>query len=315
MLTTDVDQTRARLQTCTTAAASVAKHAQATITTIPAMPNPPDWFVPVAADLKRAQDHARDWLRRLCPAVSRTMPEGLASFNEAFQSATGDILDVLDSTDAGDSLTPGQRTQVDSALADLTTAVTARAQAATALLTDVKAYFTTINGDQDQLQKDLATVSAKFADSGKWIQELNAVFDESFLDDNVLGPCTVIVNVKLAISAQLGETGADPTFNTLVIAKAILQNQIANFTGAQQALADILDTWTTYKAKVDAVVSDLNDAKNDSGYVAILTQLDLQTAQRQWQELADFVSGGPTTTTQINTTFLQEADHGITTGN
>ena len=314
MLTMDVDQTRARLQTCTAAATTVAKHAQATVTTIPRIPNPPGWFQPIAADLKAAQDHAKDWLRRLCPAISRGMPDGLQGFNDAFQTATGDVLDVLDSVGEGDALTDGQRAQVDAALSDLTAALTSREQAVTTLLADVKTYFTTINGDQDKLQADLGVVSAQFADSGKWIEQLDTVFTASFLDDNVLGPCTVIVSVNVDVTLRLGQTGADPTFNTLVIAKAILRSQIGNFTEAQQALGDILDTWTTYRLKIGAVVSDLKDASADDQYLAILSRLDLKTAQRQWQQLADFAAAANPTNPN-DTTSLQEANHGITTRN
>jgi hypothetical protein len=315
MLTMDVDQTSARLQTCTATATTVSKHAQATVTAVPRIPNPPGWFRPVAADLKAAQDHAKDWLRRLCPAINGGMLRGLGNFNDAFQAATGGILDVLDSVDGGDALTAGQRTQVESALSDLTAALTSREQAVTALLADVKTYFTTIDGDQDKLQADLGIVSAQFVDSGKWIEQLDTVFSASFLDGNVLGPCTLIVNINMDVTMRLGQTGADPTFNTLVIAKAILENQIGNFTEAQQALGDILDTWTTYRLKVDAVVSDLKDASNDDQYLAILTQLDLKTAQRQWQQLADFTSAGANPINQNDTTSLQEANHGITARN
>jgi hypothetical protein len=314
MLTMDVDQTRARLQTCTAAATTVTKHAQATITAVPRIPNPPDWFGPVAADLKAAQDHAKDWVRRLCPAVNGGIPAGLNDFNDAFQTATGDVLDVLDSAGDGDALTDAQRTQVESALSDLTAALTSREQAVTALLGDVKTYFTTINGDQDKLQADLGMVSAQFADSGKWIQQLDTVFSATFLDGNVLGPCTVIANINVDVTLRLGETGADPAFNTLVIAKAILQNQIGNFAEAQRALGDILDTWTTYRLKIAAVVSDLKDASTDDQYVAILSRLDLKTAQRQWQQLADFAAGA-NPINQNDTSSLQEANHGITTRN
>ena len=290
MLTPDVEQTKAALNATNAAATSVTENAQAVVTAVPKIPNAPDWFAPIQNDLITAQGNANDWLQRICPALNG-VPNGIVNFNDTFQTDSGQILDVIQETaDGGNPLTQDQRTTVESSLQDLSTQLDNQAQAIAALETDTKNYFTNINQDQDRLQNDLGTVSEKFAESQVWIQKLQAAMSETFLDSNVLGPCTVIVNIDMNLSFQLGNIGSDPTLNTLVIAKAILQNQINNYQTSQQAVQAILDLWTTLKSKNDAVLSDLKDARQDDQYIAILTKLDLETAQDQWQQLSDFAS-------------------------
>ena len=291
MLSTDVDQTKARVQASMAAATAVTQNAQATVTVVPILTDPPDWFVPIQNDLLKSQDHSNDWLNRICPAVNGGIPAQLVTFNHAFQSSSSPILDVLNAAGAGASLTADQRGTVDTALAALSGAVAAQEQSVLSLLATIKSYFVTLAGDQDALQADLGIVTQQFADSHVWIQEMSAAMGETFLESNVLGPCMAIVQIDEHVQLQLGGIGTDPTLNALVLAKAILQNQAANDGTTLQAVQAVLDSWTTLKVKFEAVIADLKDAASDDRYLAVLTQLDLATARTQWQQLADFANG------------------------
>ncbi|MGD8688371.1 MAG: HBL/NHE enterotoxin family protein [Gammaproteobacteria bacterium] len=55
---------------------------------------------------------------------------------------------------------------------------------------------------------------------------------------------------------------------------------------AVKAVQTILDTWGTLKAKIEAVVADLEDSKKHIG--DILSLVDLDTAKQQWTQLTDF---------------------------
>lgn len=291
MLNPDVSKTQAALQANANAAASLTNYAQATITAVPRVPNPPGWFAPMQADLATAQGHAQGWLQNICPAVTGGVPQSVVDFNGTFQSKSQQILDIQAAIDSGGGQpTALQRSMVSTLLADLSQAFARRSAAVTALQGDIKSYSTNVKNDQDALQADLATVSNRFVSGHTWVQQLTAAIGENFLDTQVLGPCTSIVQIDINVSLQVGGVPADPTLILLVFAKSILENQIDNSQAAQQAIQAVLDAWTTLKVKADAVAADLKDAE-DSEYLAVLSQIDLETAQTQWQQLSDFASG------------------------
>jgi predicted nucleic acid-binding Zn-ribbon protein len=55
---------------------------------------------------------------------------------------------------------------------------------------------------------------------------------------------------------------------------------------AAQAVQIILDTWGTLKVKLEAVINDLESSEEEIGN--IMSKVDLQTAQAQWNQLQDF---------------------------
>lgn len=57
---------------------------------------------------------------------------------------------------------------------------------------------------------------------------------------------------------------------------------------AMDSVQVILDTWATLQVKLQAVVTDLNDAEKQIGN--IMSLVDLQTAQTQWGQLQDFAN-------------------------
>ncbi len=290
MLTPDLETTKKNLNNNAGAASEVTKYAQATISAVPKLQNPPDWFVPIQGHLATAQGHAKNWLRNICPSVTANVPQGIVDFNASFQSKSNGILAILQEIQsAGGQPSEQQRTNVAALFGDLTTAIAGQETALGSLQQQIKAYSTEIKADQDTLADDLGTVSARFVNAQVWIQQLNAAIGEHFLDGSVLGPCIAIVEIDMNVSFKVGGVGSDPSLVTLVFAKAILENQTGNSQAAQQALQSVLDTWTTLKVKNEAVISDLKDAE-DAQYINVLAQVDLETAQAQWQQLADFAS-------------------------
>jgi hypothetical protein len=289
MLTPDVTQTEGYLRSSVSAASTVTNYAQAAITAVPTIPNPPDWFVPIQNDLTTAQGHANNWLQQICAAVTANVPGGIIDFNEKFQSKSQQILDIQQAVEGEGQPTAQQRQNVGSLLKDLSTAIVEQKSAIDSLQKSIKTYFGQVQGDQNNLGADLGTVSERFVRGHVWVEQLTAAIGEGFLDSSMLGPCIAIVEININVSLKIGGVGADPTLITLIFAKAILDNQISNSQVTQQAIQNVLDTWTTLKVKNEAVISDLKDAQ-DSQYVEILSQVDLETGQTQWQQLADFAT-------------------------
>lgn len=290
MLTPEIDGTKKSLQSNASAATTVTDYAQATVTAVPEVAAPPDWFEPMQNDLAISKEHAQSWLKKICPAITKGIPQGVIDFNQTFQTMSQQILDLQQAIEnGGGKPTADQRSSVDSLLVDLSTRFGSQADTVASLQTDLKTYSAQIKTDQDKLSSDLGAVSQRFTSGHTWIQELTEAIGDSFLDSQVLGPCIAIVNIKMDITLKVGGVEADPTLITLIFAKAILENQIGNSQTSQQAVQDILDVWATLKVKADAVASDLKDAK-DSEYTNVLSQIDLETARTQWQQLSDFAT-------------------------
>lgn len=290
MLAPDPSTTEQALQSNAAAATAATNYAQATLTAVPPIRNAPDWFAPIQSDLTTAQTHARQWLITICPGVTGRVPQGIVDFAAVFRAKSASLLQIQQAIfSAGGSPTAEQRANVDTLLGGLSSAIATQQSAVALLQSQIAAYSTAIKSDQDALANDLGNVSARFASGGNWVQQLTATIGESFLQTTALGPCTAIVQIDMNISLQIGGIMADPTVIALVFAKAILENQLANAPLAEQAVQAMVDTWGTVKAKADAVAADLHDAQ-DSAYLAILSQIDLETAATQWQQLADYAS-------------------------
>ncbi len=291
MLSPDLEVTKQYLRTNDSAASTATKYAQATISSVPTLKNPPDWFAPIQSHLTVSQNHAKNWLREICPNVTNSVPQGIVDFSSSFQNTSGQMLNILQEIQSsGGQPSSQQRIAVSALFNDLNTIINKQETVLDSLQGEIKAYSANIKTDQDDLAEDLGIISAKFANSQIWIQQLTAAISENFLDCTALGPCAAIVEIDMNISLKVEGIGSDPSLITLVFAKAILENQTGNSQMAQQAVQSVLDTWTTLKAKNEAVISDFNDAQ-DSQYINILIQVDLETAQTQWQQLADFASG------------------------
>ena len=288
MLIPDLDKTKAYLKSSASAASTVTNYAQATVTAVPQLEDPPAWFAPIQNNLTAAQGHAQNWLEKICPAVTADVPQGIINFNDTFQSKSEQILEVLQAIENdGGQPTAQQRATIDALFGDLAIAISDQEKTVGSMQTSIKAYSSDVKTDQDRLASDLGAVSERFVNGHAWVQQMTAAIGDTFLDCNVLGPCIAIAEINLNISVKVGGIGSDPSLITLVFAKAILENQINNSQAAQRAIQDVLGTWTTLKFKNEAVLSDLNDAQ-DSQYINVLSQVDVKTAQAQWRQLADF---------------------------
>lgn len=290
MLGPDVGAAKTILQASANAVATVTNYAQATLTAVPRIDNPPDWYAPIGADLVAAQGRAKGWIGAICPAVTTGLPNSISSFNDLFQSSTRQILALQDAIVAdGGTPSADQRSSVDTLIGALSSAFAAQQANTNVIGQEVTGYSSAIKADQDKLGTDLGTVSARFASGGDWIQQITTAIGETFLQATQLGPCSAIVMIDMNISLKIGGINADPTVITLVLAKAIVENQLTNAPVAEAAVQAIVDFWGSLAAKAQAVASDLKNAA-DNRYIAILSEIDFKVAQTQWQQLADFAA-------------------------
>jgi hypothetical protein len=271
------------------AANSVTNYAQAVVTAVPRITQPPAWYVPISDHLQAAQAHAQNWISNICPAVSNNIPQSIVDFNSTFSNDCQILLITLQAINNEPQSYPtaAQRNTVASNMADILSNIKHQQAVVAAAQKAVLDYATELNNDQNTLAADLNTVASKFTSGQASVSQMQATIGESFLDSSTLGPCNVIVNIDMNISFKVASLNLDETIITTVYAQAILQNQIGNTQAAQRAVQTIVDAWSILVQKYTAVISDLNDAADDE-YAAMLAQLDLQTAQQQWQQLSDF---------------------------
>lgn len=76
---------------------------------------------------------------------------------------------------------------------------------------------------------------------------------------------------------------------------------------ATQALSDVLDTWAVLEEKLKAVVDDLQKAEAPN-IPAIIESLDIQTAQKAWDQLVQFANGMQTSAESIKVQVVKQPD-------
>lgn len=266
----------------------VSRYAQATLTAVPILPDSPSWVEPIKLNLITAQEYASTWLKIICPCLCRTIPKSIIDYSGLFQSISSEILDILQKLQSSNALpTQQQRNRIGVLFDELSSHIKNQQTLLITLQNKINAYSMNIKSAQDTLAEDLGNVSEKFVDAKKWITNIKTCMEEDFLDSTVLGPCIAIVEVNTDISVKVQGSGADPSIITLLFATAILKNQTTNLTPAELAVQTMLDNWATLKVKNEAVIDDLENAKDDE-YRRILIKVDLQTAQEQWLQLSGF---------------------------
>jgi Bacillus haemolytic enterotoxin (HBL) len=288
---TTPDLHTADIDTARSAATSVTNYAQATITAVPRLTDMPDWFAPVQAAIDQTQAHSQNWITAICPAISTGLLQSIVDFSSRFSDSSNSLLAVLDSIESGPGIpTASQKQEVSAMLASLISTISDQQKKAAAVLQQVAGYATTANQDQLSLAAGLNTVVNNLTNGQSSVSQLSTVIGNDFLDSNLLGPCSVIVTVNFDISVKVGALNLNPAIISTVYAKAILENILGNVQSAQKAVQTIVDAWSILQQKYSTVSQLLQDAAGDD-YTNDFKQLDFETAQEQWQQLAAYAAG------------------------
>lgn len=292
MLYPDIDTTQKQLQTAYDSTSAVTNYAQATLTVVPKVHNPPSWFLSTAKGIQAAQEHAGGWMKNTCPAVSVTVPCSVIQFSRSFDAAASKLLVLLQAIESqtGQSPTGEQRQQVDEIFSGLLGETQQQSQTVQFLQGQISDFFRQLTADHTALSDDLSAVEAMFAEGRKWVQNLQAVIGEDFINSQAIGPCHSIVEIKIEITMAIQSSGADTDLAILVLAEAVLKNLVSNQADVTPAIQNILDLWATLAIKIESVITDLRKAEGEN-YANILKQIDLMVARDQWKQAADFAAG------------------------
>ena len=267
----------------------VTNYSQAVQTAVPDIQNGELWALPIKADVSHAKANAAYWISSICPGITKEIPQSIIDFNQQFQTVYGTISNDLTQIQSQPNAIPtaAQKVDVDQSLNSLLDKITGLKSSAESLLSDISTFNVNLNNNQNQLNVDLNTVVGKFLNGASNVQTLTAMLNTNFLNCQVLGPCNSIVMIDFNINFKVVQTGADPDLISIIYTKTILETQIQNIQSAQTAAQLVLDTWTILNTKMASVIQDLNDTQDD-GYANFIIQLDLDNAQQQWQQLAEY---------------------------
>jgi len=270
---------------------AVTNYAQATITAVPRVTNPPSWFGVMEEHLQTVQEHANNWLKKICPAVTHTVPCSVIQFSQSFDASSAKLLDIIQAIESlpGEGPTDDQRQQVDEILTALLEETRQHGQEVQSLQGQISDFFLQLAADHTTLSDNLNTAQAMIVQGKAGVQKLQAVIGEDFITSEAMGPCHTIVEIKIDITLAVQVSGVDPGLVTLVFAEAILKNMVSNQANVIPAIQNILDLWTTLAVKIGSVITDLQKMKGED-YTSVLKQIDLMVAWDQWKQAADYAA-------------------------
>jgi Bacillus haemolytic enterotoxin (HBL) len=270
-------------------AKTVTNYSQAIITAVPDIQTDEDWATQIKSDVNSSKSNATNWISNICPSISLEIPNNIIDFNNQFQSSYLTISNCLNQINSQPNSIPTaeQKKTVNQQFTLMCATLNSFNAATNTLLDDISEFSTSLNNEQNQLAKDLDTVTNKFLNGAQYIRELSAILNVNFLNCQELGPCSSIVMIDFNINLKVVDTGADPDLISIVYTKTILERQINNVQQAQKSAQLVLDSWTILNTKLSQVIADLNQVSDDE-YCPFIAQLDLNTAQQQWQQLSNF---------------------------
>ncbi len=277
------------LQTAYHCTLQLTNYAQAALTAIPKLKQPPDWFRSVQPHIADAQQHANEWKYELCPQSTVTLPQGILAYNSTFQTVSQQLLTLLQDIEASPGGEPSSEQQLygNAKFTQLVDALTKQQQAVKQLEQQLAAFHQDIVEDHLVLSEDVIEAQTHFAEGHSWVNIIKQQLTTDYLDCQQLGPCRSIVQIKMDININIQGTGADPTVITIVFIQTFLKQLVQEQEQLAPALQGMLVMWGTVNNKYAAVLADLKQAQGEA-YTHILKQIDLETARQQWAQLAAF---------------------------
>lgn len=270
-----------------TAAQQITDYAQASITLVPTIPDPPSWYSTISADISTAQSHSKNWLNVLCPGTTSQMPKTITAFNPIFQSKTAKVLQIVD--DIKGKISDKQKAEIHGLFEDIISAIKAQHSTSTYIAGELKKYIENANQDQSKLTSDLNVIKQHDLKGAANITTIQNIMGEKFMNSTTLGPCNVIVSIDINISIKINQISSNPQLLAYAFISEFIKNMIANIKNIQIPLQSFFDLWNDILVDYQTLISDLNSASDDA-YLGFIEKLDLRQAQKDWKTLADFVA-------------------------
>ena len=280
-LAPDVDSSETSMQSGMSAAAQVTQNSAAVTTLVPAYYSTLIGYASIEATLKSVVSDAQIWPDSLCEPYTTGVPGLFISFNATFQAAAANLtaqVNTLNADPTDAAAMSALSSQLQALLAELLTLQAPM----TTLQTQLVAYQKTLQNDYDEIE---AAIQSLNADASEAVATVTASVNVTY---QMLGPCAAIVQMTSTTQASIKQA-IDATQSEAVpiaLEQALLSSMLTQNENATTAMSTILGQWAALIDKYEAVIDNLEGAESASS--AILAELDIQTAETSWSQLASY---------------------------
>lgn len=268
-----------------------------------------DLAQPLQASIDRVKRHADVWLNTLMPEVMVSFPEVVKSFSKKFESKSASLI-KLNNTILKNGHGPATQVQKDKATKRIAYLLTEIEEQ----LTQQKKIRLELDSFNELLQEDQALLTSESIDMKHTQGE--ELTGPKFLQGKVTGvkydisngqaklkrmwllqPMTQVsisdhvseLKLKLTgLNAHLSKEQAE-SIRLLMLSHTFRDLKNSNL-NTRSIYSSVIEAWEVLKQKYNSVLKSLEDSTMDE-LGTILLELDIETAQLGWQQLADFVSG------------------------
>ena len=286
MLAPDVDSSESSMQSGINAAQQVTQNSQAVITLVPAYYSALSGYASIQQMLEGVVNDAQTWPNTLCASYTQDVPGLFISYNTTFQQNAAN-LEMQVETLTSDPNNAAAKSSLVSGLQTLLDQLQQLEPPMDDLQTQLTAYETTLQNDYDSIDAALTQLSNTVPGAGTVIESVSATLNVTFYSSDMLSPCDAIVMLNSDVEVQLkAALNTQPEVVPVVLARTLLSTLETQNSNATTAMSTILDEWSTLIGKYQAVITDLQNAQGAPS--PILEELDIETAQVAWSQLASF---------------------------
>ncbi|MBZ0092213.1 MAG: HBL/NHE enterotoxin family protein [Sulfuricellaceae bacterium] len=257
--------------------------------------------------LNSVKSHSTYWMNDLGPMVSATFPDMVLEFSQQFSVSSNAITTILNTiiNNQHGVATQAQQTQISRQIASLTQLIDQQST----MLESIQGNLINFNTNLEQDRSTLSTSSSDIqhilnqngADQAALQRQIQQVQADIQSDQTMmrymwlLGPLpewylyNQIQNLQAQLTQLLNGLSADQQQNaTLMMVGNSFDDLVSQNLQTQTIYTSIINSWSVLHGKYTAVENALNKA-NGNNVAPLLQQVDMSTANREWQQLAQFV--------------------------
>jgi len=269
------------MQSGMSGAAQVTQNSAAVTTLVPAYYSTLTGYASIEATLKSVVSDAQIWPDSLCGPYTTGVPGLFISFNSTFQAAAANLTTQVNTLNT-DPTNAAAMSALSSQLQTLLDELQTLQAPMTTLQTQLVDYQKTLQNDWDELEAAIDSLSASASEA---VATVTASVNVTY---QMLGPCAAIVSMSSTTEASIKQATDAKQSEAVPIAleQALLSTMLSQNENATTAMSTILGQWAALIDKYEAVIDDLESAQSASS--SILAELDIQTAETAWAQLASY---------------------------
>ncbi|MHB9118954.1 MAG: HBL/NHE enterotoxin family protein [Burkholderiales bacterium] len=268
---------------------------------------PGNIYTQLNTSLNSVKSHSTYWMNSLGPMVSATFPDMVLDFSQQFSISSNAITTTLNTivNNQHGVATQAQQTQISAQISSLTQLLDQQSTMLESIQSDLINFNTNLEQDHSTLSTSSSDIqhilTQNGADQAALRRQIQQVQADIQSDQNMmkymwlLGPLPEIYlynqiqNLRAQLTQLLNGLSADQQQNaTLMMVGNSFDDLLSQNMQTQSIYTNIIDSWSVLHGKYTAVENALNQA-NGNNVVPLLQEVDMAKANREWQQLAQFV--------------------------